>query len=298
MMRLLAALCCATGLGWVCQVEAAPALRILAPPDGYVIDADRADVKGAVALHAGTEVAVTVNGVGAVMSGTGFLLDAVPLQPGLNTLSVTATGEDGATTRVITVWSTGKASLTLNANAAGGVAPFAASLYVEDGLSRGIAQLDVDFGDGESAVFDAASLGPRFGHVYQRPGIYTVRVTVTLGDESVAYLQKAIAVVDPEAMEARLKTIWHRFGQALASGDKSEAMGLLTQPAKMKFASVFDALLGQMPEIVQSLSPLQKVSLSPRMGEYAVARSADGESRVFFVQFMLDTDGLWRLEDM
>ena len=300
MVRLLGALLSAflgvMALCVSCETVASPALGILTPPEGSVVEDDQADVTGRFSLTGGTEVAVTVNGVHAVVIGKVFVLGAVPLRPGSNVITVTATGEDGATTRSITVWSAGRSALKLNMDAAEGPAPFTVALTLEDQLARDISRIDLDFGDGTPPT--SIPQGTTIEHVYTRPGRYFIWVHVTLPDGRMHSLSRAVAVTDPEATDARLKTIWNRFAQALASGDKTQAMLLLTQPAKAKYEAVFDTLLPQMPSVVQSLSPIQKIALSPQLGEYAVVRTVDGANRLFFVHFLLDFDGLWRLEDM
>ena len=53
-----------------------------------------------------------------------------------------------------------------------------------------------------------------------------------------------------------------------------------------------------MPDIVASFSPLQRVSLSPAIGEYAVNRTIDGRDRIFLIYFLKDADGVWRIDAM
>jgi hypothetical protein len=57
-------------------------------------------------------------------------------------------------------------------------------------------------------------------------------------------------------------------------------------------------LLADLPTIVASYSPLQRVSLSPDIGEYAVNRTIDGEDRIFLVYFLRGVDGVWRIDVM
>ena len=61
---------------------------------------------------------------------------------------------------------------------------------------------------------------------------------------------------------------------------------------------MFDALLPYLPEIIRSYSPLQRVSVSAEVGEYAVNRLVEGENMIFLIYFMKEIDGTWRLNAM
>jgi hypothetical protein len=73
--------------------------------------------------------------------------------------------------------------------------------------------------------------------------------------------------------------------------------------------------LTELPQIVGSFSALQWTSslapdpanpaqqvpwplVSPGIGEYAVNRMIDGENQLFFIYFVRDADGVWRLDSM
>ena len=88
------------------------------------------------------------------------------------------------------------------------------------------------------------------------------------------------------------------MNSALIAGDKARALSYLNVQAKTKYGPVFDALIPQMSNIVTSYSPLQRVDISENIGEYAVNRTIDGVDRIFFIYFLLDADGVWRLDSM
>ena len=101
-----------------------------------------------------------------------------------------------------------------------------------------------------------------------------------------------------ESVDALLHSLWNGTSAALAAGDKEAALTYLTPGAQQKYAPVFDALLADMPTIVASFSALQPVSLSPSIGAYAINRTIDGRDRIFFIYFLKDADGVWRLDAM
>jgi hypothetical protein len=85
---------------------------------------------------------------------------------------------------------------------------------------------------------------------------------------------------------------------ALSVGNKAATMNVLDYTAQQNYGPVFDALLPQMQHITNSFSPLFRSSLSGSMGEYSVVRVINGQANVYFVYFIRDTSGTWRLDAM
>lgn len=53
-----------------------------------------------------------------------------------------------------------------------------------------------------------------------------------------------------------------------------------------------------MPAIVGTYSPIKTVTSSYEIGEYAVNRTINGVNRIFFIYFVRDENGVWRLDSM
>ena len=50
--------------------------------------------------------------------------------------------------------------------------------------------------------------------------------------------------------------------------------------------------------IAGSFSPLKRLAISADIGEYAINRTIDGVNRIFFIYFLLEADGVWRIDSM
>jgi hypothetical protein len=140
-------------------------------------------------------------------------------------------------------------------------------------------------------------------------GSFTAQIAVQEGDAlSIVVSDEAgntSAVVyssvpkTPETLENEMfQSIWDSMNAALLAGDKAKALTFLTPGAQRKYGPVFDALLPYMPQIVPSYSPLQRVSVSAEIAEYAVNRTIDGQDWIFLIYFVKDPDGVWRLDAM
>lgn len=130
------------------------------------------------------------------------------------------------------------------------------------------------------------------------PGTYQARISIT-DSQNLVYNQTLAVVVNDEAgVDQLLRALWADFNSALSAGKTAQALQYMNLQARAKYGPIFEALLPDLPQIVASYSPLQKISISSEVGEYAVNRTLDGRDRIFFVYFLLDGDGVWRLDSM
>ena len=72
----------------------------------------------------------------------------------------------------------------------------------------------------------------------------------------------------------------------------------MTPQAQEKFAPVFEALDQDLAEILNSFSDFQPVDVGTDYAEYLVYRTIDGEEHVFFIYFIKDEHGEWKLDAM
>jgi len=139
-------------------------------------------------------------------------------------------------------------------------------------------------------------------------GSFTAQVAAQAGDALSVVVQDAAGNGSPagelqvgppiDPVDVPFRAIWDGMNRALLAGDKATALSYLTPGAQVKYAPVFDALLPHMAEIVASYSPLQRVSISETIGEYAVTRVSNGKAYLFLIYFLKDEDGVWKLEAM
>jgi len=161
-----------------------------------------------------------------------------------------------------------------------------------------IANLSMDF-DGDGS-FDQVTSYPTDSveSSYSRPGLYFPRFRAADANGNSSEAIVAVCVLETAAIDARIKQVWNAMNAALVAGDMDEALEFLTARSQQKYGPAFDALLPYVPEIVASYSPIHGVSIFEDLAEYAVNRTIDGEDRVFFIYFVRDQDGLWRLDSM
>jgi hypothetical protein len=99
-------------------------------------------------------------------------------------------------------------------------------------------------------------------------------------------------------VDQAIKVQWSGMTNALLAGNKQTAMAYLTDDAQLKYGPVFDALMPDFPQILPTWSPLLNSSITGSTAEYAIVTDYGNKRQLFYVNFKLDDDGVWRLESM
>lgn len=271
-------------------------VTVASPISGATISGDTVLVSGVFQGPANT--GITVNDVVASINANQFFAN-VTLQPGANAITVTATTPDGATAnQTITVTSTGPSPFRVIAEPAEGIAPLKVGFRLENASGKTAQKIDIDFDGNGSIDLSVNNLDAAMEYSYTAPGVYAAKFVITDSQGNSYSIQASVVVQDPIAMDQQFKMIWDGMNNALIAQNKPKALAYLNQSAQAKYGPVFDALLPHFPAITASYSALQRVSISPDIGEYAVNRTIDGVDSIFFIYFLLDVDGVWRLDSM
>lgn len=242
---------------------------------------------------------ITVNGLVAVVANGKFYVNNLPLQPGPNTLTITATAPDGQTvTKTLTVTSIGSNPFQATVSPASGVAPLDVAFSVSSATPNGVRQITVDVDGNGTVDFTTTDTTMPIAFTYDTPGVYQAKVTLTDNQGATASQTLAIVVFDAAQMDKLFTRVWGEMNIALAAGNVAAASAYLNASAKLQYQPVFNALLPNMPQIVASYSPLARVSISEDIGEYAINRTYQGQNHLYLIYFLKDTDGVWRLDAM
>jgi hypothetical protein len=271
------------------------AITIDSPANGATINGDSVTVSGSFQGPANT--GVTVNGIPAAVSGNTFTALNVPLQAGANNLTAVATTLDlQSATRTVTVSSTGPASIQVVASPAQDIAPLDVTFTVNNRTDKGLLVIKADFeGTGSFAYLSPSQ---PMSHRYTVPKTYQAQFIVTDATGKNYPQTVTIAVQDPARVDQTLRATWSGFASALVARDAAKARQYFNTQGQAKYGPVLDTLQPSLPQIAASFSDLQMMSLRGDVGEYVVNRVIDGVNRAFFIYFLRDTDGVWRLDSM
>ena len=269
-----------------------PQIVLQSPAAGAAVDDSQVIVTGTWSGPSNT--GITVNGIIAAVSGNQFSA-TVPLVTGSNTLTVTATVADGRQViSTVQVTSSGPSPTRVTASVVQGLAPLQVSFTITS--DRDIQSVDGSFAAG--SPFSVSPLAGLLSFTYTSPGAHDAVFNVRHLDGTTVTRTVRIVVIDAQQLDNQLRGIWTDFTSALSRGDKVPAMQLFAANARPRFGPVLDALGPSLPAIVATFSPPLRASIGAGYSEYAVVRVVNGVKRVYFIQFVVGADGVWRIESM
>ncbi|WP_342348104.1 PKD domain-containing protein [uncultured Nitrospira sp.] len=262
-------------------------------------------VKGKVMSSGSSLVGVVVNQQAAKVLGSAYAIERVPLREGTGTLGPTtvvaqatnACGQQASSTIQVHTTEILTNQVQLRVSPDRNVAPSQVTLRVSIEIDQPVANIQWDFqGDGTIDL-----QGPDlFEHIltFTQPGLYLpkVRVTDTMGNifEATAVVQ----ALDPVAFEIMLNAEWSGMMEALAQGDIEQALSHILIRKREVMRHDWTVLKDHLGELANVFNvPLQ---LTDGRGRRVVGKSSTplilGEIQYpLEVEFVLDTDGQWRI---
>ncbi len=272
-------------------------LVVTSPASGAAINGGTALVTGTFQGPANT--GIMVNGVAANMDGNHFYADGVPLQPGPNTITVTATTPDGLTAvQTISVTSTGASPVDVEAVPASGLAPLTVNFMIVNNTGNPVQKIEADF-DGNGAIdFTATDPNAPIAFTYTAPGVYQARMAVTDSQGNVYGSTKTIVVRSFAAMDTMLRSIYAGMLDKLRVGDIDGALTAVTGSVYGKYKAVFTTLKPSLSGVVDQLGAIQSGTIGDEMAEYTIVRSTPLGPQAFLIYFIRGEDGVWRIDGM
>ena len=268
-------------------------LQITAPAPGATITADSVLVRGFVDAG-GLEVGVTVNTFPAAVQGN-TLAALVPVSPGPNTLTAVATTATGATATQsvsITVAAPATPAIALHVSPASGVSPLRVAFSVLGGPVPTAVNLDLD-GNG-TVDFTGSSLEAQT-FTYTQAGLFFPAVTITDTQGNQLAAKAVVQVHDQGALDTLLQSKWTGMKAALQRGDAPAALQFITSESRGVYQEMFSELSVVLPTVGADLADIRFVEIRGDLAEYELLVTEDGQNLSYYVEFIRDIDGIWRV---
>ncbi len=272
-----------------------PEIFFTSPVDGSTINSSNTMVTGTISTCS-QEVGIIVNGILAEIAGGEFAANDIFLEIGANTLTAVATDEDGNTaTDTITVY-TGfyQNQVNLSSNVTSGISPLDVKFSIDTQISNQITTYEMDF-EGDS-VIDQTIVDPdNVSFIYNLEGLYYPTITVT-DDQSNQYTDTiAINVLSLDEMDTLLKAKWEDLGTALINDDIEKALALFDEGFREVYREQFIELSSILNTIGNELGYLRLVAIGDNRAEYEIIVTREGVTYSFYLLFVRDKDGLWKI---
>jgi hypothetical protein len=241
----------------------------------------------------GNETGVTVNGKLAMVFGTEFVANHIPLEEGANTIEVVATDTEGntVTTTVVVNGVIANQYINLTANTESGISPLEVVLTIDSSLDLANASLTYT-GPGE-VEFLSTSLS-EYKVKLTAEGIYYF--TVSLNSAGTLYHDSmGIEVLSDTELDALLRGKWEAMRNRLAIGDIEGALVFFHEDARQDYRDLFNVLSSMLSTIVQDMSDIQMIEYHGNAAIYDIQTSRDGIEYSFQLLFTKDSAGVWRI---
>ena len=272
-------------------------IEITSPASGSTVNKSSIIIQGRIYNQTG-EVGVVVNGILAEVQGSNFAV-IVPLQICGNTITATATRPDGLQ---------GQAQITINtesqrefvrltATPTSGILDQTGILNVtfeaEAYLLNPVSSYSWDFnGDG---IPEITGIESTVIAQYQSPGLYFPRVTVTDNQGNTYTETTMVNVLSRDEMDALLRSKWEGMKGALGQGNINEALNYFIEDSKEEYQEIFELLASQLPALVSAMGEINMVEVKGNMAEYHIKRFQRGLDISYFIYFIKDGNGIWRI---
>lgn len=270
-------------------------ISITSPSAGEIISKPEIMVKGNIINFTGNETGVTVNGKVANVYGNQFVANNVSLVEGLNTITVTAkdtannTATSSVTVNAVTTGTYVKLSSSLDSSIAPLVANFSTSTS-----SFTPASYQMDY-EGDGVIDYTGATFENITHAYTQEGIFYPKVTVTDNSGNTYSDTIAITVFSKTEMDTLLKGKWEGMKGEMAGGNIEKALKYITAPSQNMYRYNFELMSSLLPTIAQDMGNITLVKIVDNLAEYEMTATQDGQTLSFYVEFVRDTDGIWKI---
>jgi hypothetical protein len=103
-------------------------------------------------------------------------------------------------------------------------------------------------------------------------------------------------VLDGAALDVLLQARWTALKDALRQGAIEQALTHIAHAERDDYRDLFTSISARLPAIDQILTDISFVEHQGIWSEYQMLRVEDGETISYFILFVLDEDGVWRVE--
>lgn len=281
----------------VVQDDTVPQITILTPTLNAHLQTESVLVAGSYSGPSNT--AVTVNGVVAITDGHHFYVNDVPLRAGANVIRATAATLAGKTAISQTqVNSIGPDVMEVRISSSTGISPLKVQFNIAYRGSAALQSVSADFNGDGVVDLTATDLNQALEFTYHGAGVYQPQFMLVDNTGTSIVRSYVIKVEDVNSLRVTFETTYSYFTRSLVCGDVDLALSFMTTYSRNQYRPVLQELRPFFPITIGNWSPLQPSKITEEYAEFAVNKTVNGINRLFFIYFIRDSDGIWRIDSM
>jgi hypothetical protein len=105
----------------------------------------------------------------------------------------------------------------------------------------------------------------------------------------------ALSVLSKEALDTLLRAKWDRMREALSENDIERAISYFIDNTQKTYRYNFELLQELLPMIAQDMGKIRVVDVHDQVAQYELFSFQDGMELSFYVKFVKDINGLWKI---
>jgi hypothetical protein len=258
-------------------------IQITSPSDGETINRAKILVKGIIQSDT-KDVGITVNGILAEISGNNWVANNIPLTIGSSTITAVATDyNENTATKIITVYTDDITQFVeLSANVTGGIAPLQVHFSVSTANFTPVAY-QMDF-DGDGIADYTGTTFNNISYTYTSEGTFYTKITVS-DDQGNTYSE----------IDTLLRAKWEGMKGALGQGNINDSLNYFANDSKEEYGEIFQVFAPQLPSLVSGMREITLIEIIGNTAEYYIKRFQRGTDISYFIYFIRDENGIWRI---
>jgi YVTN family beta-propeller protein len=167
--------------------------------------------------------------------------------------------------------------------------------YVQDTGSLNVKIKDGLNSTTENVSVTVKSSSTPISYTYQSEGIFYPTVTVTDDQGNIYSDTIAITVLSKTEMDNLLKGKWEGMKEELSNGDIEGAVEYLSEGSQEMYRYNFNLMQSVLSEIIGDFGNIQLIKITDDVAEYEMLATQDGTEFSFYVEFVKDSNGVWKL---
>ena len=277
-------------------------LTITSPIDGATINRPDTMVQGTITNTTGNETGITINGVLALIQGTQFVANHVPLQEGENTITAVAVDTAGYLAQAsITVYSQIIGDyITITANPESGIATLDTTLRIDATFTPSMIDIVKLPGGPDPLEYLPGSESNETIARLDQTGLYFF-TAIAEDDQGNTYTDTvAIQVINEAVLDALLRAKWEGMRQSLIDGNIENVLLSFQNNRRALYDEFFQLIPNdQVASLIPGLDRIEWVGIDNNSARYVadIDITVAGEQMTIssYIIFERDEDGLWRI---
>jgi PKD repeat protein len=271
---------------------------ITSPVDSESLTGTKVMVKGTITINNASindkDIGVIVNGFTANIYNSEWVANNVTLKPGTNIIEATAIVPSGQKYKnTITVTADGILKpIRISASKTSGIAPLTTYFSVDPFIKYSITSYEMDFDGDRNIDYTGTSLNDK-SFTFSIEGIYYPTVTATDSQDNAYTETIGIVVMSKVEMDKLLKSKWAALKTALETKNLQGALHNISVDSQSLYRYNISLLEDNLPMMSQNfLTDIVLEDIYEGIAKYQMS-TPDGSS--FYIEFIQDYDGIWRI---